>query len=110
MARVEVARDSDRPSEDIIRQIPRVRLTTSALVARIGQIIAEISAIPGSIAAAVDQQRLATARTTRNKAKAANASDETTIRATEVSNEAHHSAAEVPVDASSASYGCPQSA
>jgi methyl-accepting chemotaxis protein len=80
-----------RSTEEISRRIGEVRTATGASVAAVGHIeqtIDEINAIAGSIAAAVEQQGVATAVIARNVTETAEAANTMTERAVAVSKEA----------------------
>jgi methyl-accepting chemotaxis protein len=88
----QLATQTAHSTREIAEHIGRVRLATAAsvaAVARIEKTIAEINAIGGSIAAAVEQQGVATAEIARNVTQTASAANAMKMRATEVSTEAH---------------------
>jgi methyl-accepting chemotaxis protein len=86
-----LATQTARSTQEITQQIGQVRGATGAsvaAVARIEQTISAINAIAGSIAAAVDQQGLATARIARTVNETGSAANEMIDRVSEVSTEA----------------------
>ena len=101
-----LATQTARSTQDIARHIDQVRSATAASVAavlRIDQTIAEMNAITGSIAAAVDRQGAATEAMAHNVTETAAAAAVMTSRTTEVSSEASETgrqAAEVRNNAS----------
>jgi hypothetical protein len=87
----QLATQTAHSTTEIARHIGQVRLATGAAVdavMRIETTITEISAIAGSIAAAVEQQGAATAEIARNVSGTAQAALEMTTRTAEVSAEA----------------------
>jgi methyl-accepting chemotaxis protein len=86
-----LATQTARSTQEIARHIDQVRLATGASVAavvRIEQTISEIDALAGTIAAAVEQQGVATEEIARNVTETAKAAHEMTARTAEVSAEA----------------------
>jgi methyl-accepting chemotaxis protein len=86
-----LATQTAHSTQEIAQHIAQVRGATGAsvaAVARIEQTIGEISAISGSIAAAVEQQGVATKDIARNIAETASAANAMANRITEVSAEA----------------------
>ena len=96
-----LATQTARSTQKIAQHINKVRAATGAsveAVARIEQTITEVNSIASSIAAAVEQQGVATAGIARNVTETATAANEMTTRITEVSAEAGetgHQAVEV---------------
>jgi len=95
-----LANQTARSTQEISRHIGLVRSATGASVSavlRIEQTITDISAIAGSIAAAVEQQSATTAEIARNVVETAATATEMTTRTSEVSSEAgqtsHHAEA-----------------
>jgi methyl-accepting chemotaxis protein len=87
----QLANQTTRSTAEIAGHIEAVRAATGASVAavrRIEQTIDDISGIAASIAAAVEQQGVATAEIARNVAETAAAANEITYRITDVSGEA----------------------
>jgi methyl-accepting chemotaxis protein len=87
----QLATQTARSTQEIAGHIGQVRSATDASVAamaRIDQTISEVSAIAGSIAAAVEQQGAATAEIARNVTGTASAASEMSTRAREVLEEA----------------------
>jgi methyl-accepting chemotaxis protein len=87
----QLATQTARSTQDIVRHIGQVHAATGASVAAVAAIeetIAEMHAITRSIAAAIEQQGTATADIAREVAENADAANEMTSRATEVSDEA----------------------
>ena len=87
----QLATQTARSTEEIVRHIADVRTATGASVAavvRIEQTIGEINIIASMIAAAVEQQGAATADIARNVSETAAAANEMTSRIEEVSVEA----------------------
>ena len=86
-----LATQTARSTDEITRHIADVRIATDASVGAVGRIeqtIGEINAIAGSIAAAVQEQGVATAGIARTVAETAAAAREMTQRIREVSVEA----------------------
>jgi methyl-accepting chemotaxis protein len=87
----QLATQTARSTQEIAEHIGQVRSATDAsvaAVARIEQTITDISAIAGSIAAAVEQQGAATAEIARNVTETASAASAMSTRAGEVLEEA----------------------
>jgi methyl-accepting chemotaxis protein len=86
-----LATQTARSTQDIARHLGLVRAATGAsvaAVARIEQMITEMTAIAGSIAVGVEQQGAATAEIARNMAEAAGTASTMTSRIDHVSKEA----------------------
>jgi hypothetical protein len=86
-----LATQTARSTQEIAQHIDQVRSATGAsvvAVVRIEQTISEIDAIAGTIAAAVEQQGVATEEIARNVTETAKAAHEMTARTAEVSAEA----------------------
>ena len=95
----QLATQTARSTEEISRRIHDVRSATNAAVSAVAQIetrIGEISAIAGSIAAAVEEQGAATAEIARNVTETATAASEMTSLnadvATRATQSGHHAA------------------
>jgi methyl-accepting chemotaxis protein len=89
----QLANQTARSTEQITHHISEVAAATSASVAAVGrieQMIGEINAISGSIAAAVEEQGAATGEIARNVTVTAAAANEMSKRIQEVSVEADH--------------------
>jgi methyl-accepting chemotaxis protein len=100
-----LATQTAHSTQEIAQHLAKVRGATGASVTavlRIERTIGEISAIAGSIAAAVEEQGAATAEIARNVSQTASAAHEMTNRVMEVTTEAEQTgrhAAEVREDA-----------
>ncbi len=90
----QLATQTARSTEEISRRINEVRTATNAAVSAVAQIetrIGEISAIAGSIAAAVEEQGAATAEIARNVTETATAASEMTSLNADVATQATQS-------------------